>query len=338
MKINGIDLDGLAAQTGTLPNRAVVPGRVVHVDGDFLAYHCSYEKPDEPKTLDEIFHNIETSLETLKGAAGASKYTIHLTPKESNKGNRYNIALLKGYGENRKDKPKPRFLHLAREMMHVKLHATMHRDAEADDGMAAAQYAAIAAGNENLSIIATKDKDLRMVPGLHLEWATGDIKTAKGFGWLDFSGEKLVGWGTKWFWAQMLMGDSVDNIGGLPLVYQPVLNKLDPTNDVKKALEKLAVDPDNAAAKKKLIRNPKPCGPVMTCRILEEALDDKVAFAIVKALYKYHEDHGEGYQNYRDGSKVTWQQAMISHMKLLWMRRTPNNENDVLEWLKEVTL
>lgn len=68
MIVNGIDLDALQSQVGTYPVRKIVPGRVMHVDGDFLAYQCSYEKPDEPKTPDEIFHGTEVILDRLKNA------------------------------------------------------------------------------------------------------------------------------------------------------------------------------------------------------------------------------------------------------------------------------
>lgn len=339
MVINGVDLDGLAAQTGTLPTRAVVPGRVVHVDGDFLAYHCSYEKDDEPKTPGEILHNVETSLNTLMGAAGASKAQIYLTPKDSDKGNRYNIALCKEYQGNRQDKPKPRYLHVTRESMRVTMGAIMCKDHEADDGMSAAQYAAIAAGKRDLSIIATKDKDLRMVPGLHLEWKTGNINEADSFGWVMAEDSKMLGYGSLFFWAQVLMGDSVDNIGGLPLVYAPVLNRIDPTAASKKALETLQRDPTNQKALDMMeTRKPKPCGPAMAEKILKAATSDKVAFEIAKKLYEMHEVRGEGFNNWRTGEKIGWKQALLSEMKLLWMRRTPNDENDVINWLKEVTL
>lgn len=338
MIVNGIDLSGLAAQTGSLPARAVVPGRTVHVDGDFLAYHCSYEKQDEPKSPDEIFHNVEVELDKIKGAAGAQYSQIYLTPKESDKGGRFDIALLDGYQANRKDDPKPRFLHLTRDMMHRKLGAFLCVDHEADDGMSAAQWTSVRAGQRNLSVIATKDKDLRMVPGLHLDWSTGELHEATGFGKLQWEKDKLKGYGTIWFWAQMLMGDDVDNIGGLPKLYAPVLNRINPTAPIKKAMETLQRDPDNKKAQELMAtRKPKGCGPVAAFDILSMGVkDDKTAFSVIRGLYQMHETLGDGYTNFRDGKKVMWQQAMISNMKLLWMRRTPNNPNDVIDWLQEV--
>lgn len=225
-------------------------------------------------------------------------------------------------------------------MMEKRLGAIQHLDCEADDGMSSEQWKAVKAGEKDRSIIVTLDKDLRMVPGLHLEWKSGEIKEADGFGKLDWFSDSLKGYGTIWFWAQMLMGDTADHIGGLPLVYAPVLNRVNPTAPIKKAMEKLRTDPDNPKALALMdTRKPKPCGPALAFDILSMpgVNNDKTAFEVIKGLYKMHEDRGDGYTNYRDGSKVSWQQAMISTMKLLWMRRVKSDPNDVINWLTEVS-
>jgi hypothetical protein len=323
--VNGVDLDGLAAQalahTDQIP---VVPGRRVHIDADFLAYQCSYEHPDEKKSLDTMCHNVQMAMDTLLAMSGAESAVLHLTPKESDKGGRFDIALLKEYQGNRKDKPKPRYLHLVRDYMHQKLGAIMHYHCEADDGMSMAQYRAIADGMVNRSVIATKDKDLDMVPGWHLVWDTGELKTVKpmassasgtigryGEIWIDESKKvkKLKGLGHKFFWAQMLMGDSADNISGIPLITGRVAKAMFGGKDTK-------------------------CGPITAHKILDGIPDSKTAFTVIRSLYQ---DYGEthGFINWRDGSSVTWQTAMISEMKLLWMRRN-DDPDDVIQWLKEI--
>jgi hypothetical protein len=75
------------------------------------------------------------------------------------------------------------------------------------------------------SVVCTRDKDLRMVPGLHYGWecykqpAFGP-KVIEDLGEIDlvFKGGKqdIVGGGLKFFYSQMITGDSVDNIPGLP--------------------------------------------------------------------------------------------------------------------------
>lgn len=341
MIVNGLDLGKLVDLPQVKEYPKVVPGRVVHIDADFLAYQCSYEKPDEPKTLDDMQHNVVSIIDTLKKMAGAEHYTMHLTPKESDKGRRHEIALLKEYQANREGVEKPRFLHFLRDYMHTVLGAILHFDKEADDGMAIAQHEMIAAGKRNLSIIATKDKDLNMVEGLHLNWSTGEIVDAKGFGSIALSEDrkKVVGFGTKFFWAQVLMGDKVDNISGLPMVPPKVLNHIDPTQEIIKAKEKLAVDPTHAPSLKKLNdRMAKTIGPVMVMKLLENAHDDVTCFEVCKALYKAYDEWAPHFiywdmDNYRH---VSWNDALVSEMKLLWMRRKAD-ENDVIHWLQEVT-
>lgn len=69
-------------------------------------------------------------------------------------------------------------------------------------------------------VICTRDKDLRMVPGWHYGWECGKqegfpLSEVDEIGYLDLRGNKLRGTGYKFFSAQRLMGDRVDNIPGL---------------------------------------------------------------------------------------------------------------------------
>lgn len=72
------------------------------------------------------------------------------------------------------------------------------------------------------TIICSRDKDLRMIPGRHYGWPMGKLlsfgpKTIDSVGYLDEPKKgKLTGGGFKFFCAQMMMGDTVDNIPGLP--------------------------------------------------------------------------------------------------------------------------
>ncbi len=345
MIVNGLDLGKLVELPQVREYPKTVKGRVVHIDGDFLAYQCSYEKPDEPKELEDMKHNVRTIVDELKKMAAADHFVLHLTPKESNKGGRYEIALLAEYQANRKDRENtPRFLHFIREWMHQELGAILHMDKEADDGMSIAQYEAISLGKRNLSIIATKDKDLNMVPGLHVDWATGKIVDVDGFGSIALSEDrkKIVGFGTAFFWAQVLIGDKVDNITGLPMVPGPVLNKIDPTQATLAAEEKLKVDPTHEKSLKVLRdRTGKSVGPVMVMKIMEDIKDDATAFAVCKALYKAYAEWAPNFTNWRmydtmpindPRAIVSWQDAIVSEMKLLWMRRK-NDPDDVLNWL-----
>lgn len=290
--------------------REKVTGRVAHIDGDFIAHQVSY---DEIASLDDMQQAAEYIINKLMDMSGAETYVIHLTPQESNKGLREHQALLKKYQANRENKEKPPFLHVMRHWLHKEHAAILWLDREADDGMATRQYEAILGGNQDKSIIISKDKDLRSVPGLHLDWDTGEITDTGDdpFGWLelDTSGKtkKVKGRGWKFFWCQMLMGDSADNISGLPKVCHQDY----------------------------IINKPKSCGPVMAYNILDPVKTNVDAFELVRDLYKLY---GEeiGFKNYRDYSDITFGQAFMSEARLLWMRRS-DNYDDVLNWLSHNT-
>lgn len=73
-------------------------------------------------------------------------------------------------------------------------------------------------------ICCTRDKDLRMCPGWHYGWACGKQEQfgpafVTELGHIEISSgtpKKLKGTGLKFFYAQLIMGDTVDNIPGLP--------------------------------------------------------------------------------------------------------------------------
>ena len=73
------------------------------------------------------------------------------------------------------------------------------------------------------TIICTRDKDLRMVEGMHFGWPCGKQaqfgpKRVDKIGELhyDEGRNKLTGEGSKFFFSQLITGDAVDNIPGLP--------------------------------------------------------------------------------------------------------------------------
>jgi 5'-3' exonuclease len=90
---------------------------------------------------------------------------------------------------------------------------------EADDMMCLYQTS-----HEN-TIICSRDKDLRICPGWHFSWECGGQK-AIGPVYTDELGSinlvkkngvnTIVGYGLKFFFSQMITGDSADNIPGLP--------------------------------------------------------------------------------------------------------------------------
>lgn len=314
MELNGIDLGGLAHEVSTLDIPEPVKGRTCHIDADFLAYQCSAQRSDgtDTKTFEDMKHNAEVTIETIRSLSGSEFVHLHLTPSTSTKGNRPALALIKGYQLNRVGKEHPQYLNIMRIHLAEKYPGTLHQFCEADDGMSSSQYKALSTGNRDLSIIWSKDKDLSMVPGLHLDPDTGAIKeTADDFGsiWIDSSksSKKCVGLGQKFFWAQMLMGDSADNISGLPANWRG---------------KQIA---------------PKKIGPVYAHELLQEVTSNAEAFTLVKKLYRLYGEN-IGFKHWRDGTPVPWQMAFLSEAQLLWMRKDKTNEKCVVNWFKEIMI
>jgi hypothetical protein len=95
---------------------------------------------------------------------------------------------------------------------------------EADDLICIEQWSR---RNDMDTIICTRDKDLRMCPGWQFGWECGlqpsfgpELVDAKG--WIKLkqnkNGSEIKGVGLKFFFAQMLVGDTVDNIPGCPKI------------------------------------------------------------------------------------------------------------------------
>lgn len=308
---------------------SAIPGRIAHIDADFTAHQVAAETkaeldpidPTPRKSVYDMKCNAYSGITHIRKMARAEKAVVHVTRSET-KGNRTEIAKLKPYQGNRDSLNNPEHLELIRDFIATgcagftdsldEIQGIVWSMQEADDGMAQAHFK-----DPHNTVICSADKDLLMVPGYKLDIRNQSVRWDDSFGWIDLdcskSAKKLVGVGTKFFWAQCLMGDPADNINGIPLVPSAFL--------------------ENVKSK------PKKCGPAMAHYLLKDAESDNECFKIVKQCYKLlHENHGYEFCDYRDSNvKLTPTQALLSEMKLLWMRRSPD-ENDVLDWIKKMTL
>jgi hypothetical protein len=114
---------------------------------------------------------------------------------------------------------------------------------EADDLMAIEQTR-----RPNETIICTRDKDLRQVPGWHYGWELGNQAQfgpllVDEFGKIQLSDDKssIKGYGTLFFYAQCLTGDPVDTIPGLGNRTGPVkaMKILDGTQTLDEAFDRV---------------------------------------------------------------------------------------------------
>lgn len=140
---------------------------------------------------------------------------------------RYDVAKTKPYKGTRKN-PKPfHFYNIVAYLM-ANYDVRISEDGlEADDMICIHQ-----ANSEEDTIICSRDKDLRICPGWHFSWecgqqrSVGPVETDE-VGWLELhekkdeetgkvKDRKVIGYGLSFFYYQMLVGDSADNIPGLP--------------------------------------------------------------------------------------------------------------------------
>lgn len=231
----------------------VVPGQILHVDGDMLAYWAG---GNEDTSVTASRHNAMQKVKMLRDMSGSSGVVLHLTAAGSTKGDRFVISTVKPYQGQRKAGRKPKNWEYLRGLLQdyegPLFRTKMWHSREADDGIALCAYDTVGKGQVPIAI-ASKDKDMRMLPGLHVNWDTYEPTRVlhNEFSVGDSEGKQF---GHKWFWLQMLQGDSADNIPGLPHY--------------------------------RAITGMRPLGPVTARLLLEDCEDNAEAYRTVLGLYQ----------------------------------------------------
>lgn len=228
--IDADKLAALAADMAALPQtelRPVLESTELHVDGDYLAYYFS---GNDDTAFGSARRNTLDCIENVARIVGAGgRKVLHLTSGCSSKGDRFIVATEKPYQGQRDSGRKPKNWEAMRNWLEsgdigrgwkVKIWT----DREADDGVACAARYALQCGRT--PGIFTRDKDFRMIPGLHVEWDTLGMVEVKADTFCVYGTDPDNVYGSKWFWLQMLQGDTADNIPGCPKVYNDKGDKL----------------------------------------------------------------------------------------------------------------
>lgn len=265
-----------------------VAGRRVHVDGDYLCYFASGNDETDPGVARM---NAMNYIQKCKDSTGAEKAVLHLTAKGCHKGERYLIATVKPYQGQRDKDYKPKNWQYLREWGEGysgdEFLSKVWSSREADDGIATcAHYAAEKGG---LDGIATADKDMRMLPGLHLDWKDHTILTTVRQGDFRVMGENGKIYGLLWFWLQMLQGDGADYIPGLEYAF-------------------LSTVPGKPERMVKV-------GPKTAEKILQGCTSHAEAYTATMEAYR------RGYNGTGD-----WADRFVEQAALLWMRLGPKAE------------
>lgn len=174
----------------------------LHIDADLLPYLAANSEYGQ--------HVVRNKLKMFSEVAdqiGAERVIMHVGSKS--KGGR---EVFPFYQSNRKKPDPDRAYSLEAVRKYIAGYDTGNiqgrrwTDRETDDGLRAVMQPG--------DFLWSKDKDLRMVEGLHLELDPTRVWSCNSTGYILRlpSNNKVWGCGNMWFWLQMLMGDSVDGI------------------------------------------------------------------------------------------------------------------------------
>jgi len=162
------------------------------IDGDIVAYRCSASAENDPEEIALL--RVETMMRDMLHDTQSDTYKTFLTGK-----NNFRYKIYPEYKANRKDKPKPVWLEVCRNYLLEHWGAIISDGCEADDLMG---IEATSSDDMMAYIICSIDKDLKQIPGNHYNFVT---KVKEFVTPLE---------GLKYFYKQLILGDSSDNIPG----------------------------------------------------------------------------------------------------------------------------
>ena len=301
---------GKTASISDSLERAIIPNRVLQHDTDFACYRVAANMNE---TIEQCVTRVLSIVNARRRQAGAAFVNMHLTV--GLKSGRKEMATVEAYQEKRNKKSNPELAYRVEQIRatlaskcSARYKAVVSHLIEADDNLRMYQIKQIEAHGLESSVMDSGDKDLWFTDGWHMNDA-GKFYLVDGFGHTEYREvgnvkPKLVGEGTSWFWHQMIMGDTVDNIPGLPKISNTTLDIYFP---LKKGKRKAG----NGN-----------CGEAKAVGILENAGSEVEAMILVADTYmQYWGDQ--------------WIEMFVEQAFLLWIRRT-SKLTDVLDYLNEI--
>lgn len=181
------------------------------IDGDTIVYRVGYSS--DADDLSVAIHRCDSMLDGILEATKADNYRLFLTDSERN----FRRKVWPLYHANR-TKEKPRWYGEIKDYLINHWGAEIAIEQEADDALGIEQDKV-----KPNTVICSIDKDLKQVPGLHYNFVSLE--------WAEVSDDE----GEKWFYKQLLQGDPVDNVQGVPGIGKAKSEKL--LKDCKTELE-----------------------------------------------------------------------------------------------------
>ncbi len=158
------------------------------IDADLICYRCAASAENEPEEVALI--RTDTSMRDLLTLNGFEEYKAFLTGP-----NNFRKKVNPEYKANRKDVKLPQWLNTCRDFLVKEWKAEVTDGYEADDALGMEQT--------DSTVICSLDKDLKQIPGNHFNW----VKNESSYVQEDE--------GIFFFFQQLLIGDSSDNIKGI---------------------------------------------------------------------------------------------------------------------------
>lgn len=176
------------------------------IDYDVLKYACGFasdaqakQRGEEYEDLSYCLNGVRKTIDSILDVTGATDYVGFVShPINRRK------AVYADYKANRDPAHKPHWFNEIEEYLFTRHYAEYSAEGdEADDAMGIAQCS----GELGETVICSIDKDLDTIPGLHYNFS----KTKRSMGVYHISEEEA----DRFFYAQILTGDSSDNIPGM---------------------------------------------------------------------------------------------------------------------------
>lgn len=184
------------------------------IDLDIVAYRVAATVP-EYDPFDVCQYRIDVLLRSIFENCESEEYIGVLSGV-----NNFRYKVYPEYKANRRDMIEPFYRKECKQYLIDNYHAVTTEDCEADDMLGWLQT--------KDTIICSIDKDLKQIPGKHYNFVKFDFDEV----------DKADG--IKFFWKQMLIGDSSDNIKGVPGIGPKKADKyIDPCESEQECLDRV---------------------------------------------------------------------------------------------------
>lgn len=167
------------------------------IDGDIVLHRVGYTTDLEEEWV--AFSRVDEMLDGILVDTEAKEFQIYLSDSRENN---YRYTIYPVYKANR-TAPRPKHYNAIKEYLIRKWDARIAIGMEADDALGIGQiwnFEYVPPRHE--TVICSIDKDLLQIPGLHYNFVKKEWSEVKAWD------------GLKWFYKQLLIGDTSDNVQG----------------------------------------------------------------------------------------------------------------------------